>query len=89
MQEGTGKGIAIAVFRTNSTGKLASLDGMIMAGQEEILPDGSAVSTYGEWQSGIPYLKNPSDLTQESQMEATKTNTTATSSSEPSSTNVP
>jgi hypothetical protein len=85
MQEGTGRGIAIAVFHTNSTGTLAPLNGMIMAGQEQILPDGSALSTYWEWQSGIPYIENPSDLTQESQMEATTTaNTTATASSEPS-----
>jgi hypothetical protein len=88
MQEGTGRGIAIAVFYTNSTGKLAPLDGMILAGQEEILPDGSALSTYWEWQSGIPYIENPSDLTQESQMEAATTNTTTTSS-DPSPTAVP
>ena len=79
MQEGTGRGIAIAVFYTNSTGRLAPLDGMILAGQEEILPDGSALSTYWEWQSGIPYIENPSGLTQESQMEAATTNTTTTS----------
>jgi hypothetical protein len=71
MQEGTGKGIAIAVVHTNSTGKLAPLDGMILAGQEEFLPDGSRLVTIWEWESGIPYVENLSDLTQESQMEAT------------------
>jgi hypothetical protein len=54
MQDGTGRGIAIAVFHTNSTGKLAPLDGMILAGQDEFLPDGSAFITFWEWQSGIP-----------------------------------
>jgi hypothetical protein len=71
MQEGTGKGIAIAVVHTNSTGKLAPLNGMILAGQEEFLPDGSRLVTIWEWESGIPYVENLSDLTQESQMEAT------------------
>jgi hypothetical protein len=53
-EEGVGKGIAIAVIHTNSTGRLAPLDGMILAGQEEFQPDGRALLTYWEWQSGIP-----------------------------------
>jgi hypothetical protein len=48
-QDGTGKGIAIAVFHTNSTGKLASLDGMILIGLDEFLPDGNAFITFWEW----------------------------------------
>jgi hypothetical protein len=79
MQEGTGKGIAIAVVHTNSTGKLAPLDGMILLGQEEFQSDGSRLVMMWEWQSGIPYIKIPSDLTQESQMD-TATNTTTTTS---------
>ena len=54
MQDGTGKGIAIAVVHTNSTGMLASLNGMILAGQEEFRADGSRLVTMWEWQSGIP-----------------------------------
>jgi hypothetical protein len=50
-QDLTGRGIAIAVFHTNSTGKLAPLDGMILAGQDEFLPDGGAFITYWEWNS--------------------------------------
>lgn len=50
-QDLTGRGIAIAVFHTNSTGLLASLDGMILAGQDEFLPDGGAFITYWEWNS--------------------------------------
>jgi hypothetical protein len=49
-QDLTGRGIAIAVFDTNSTGKLASLDGMLLAGQDEFLPDGGAFITYWKWE---------------------------------------
>jgi hypothetical protein len=41
-EEGIGKGIAIAIIHTNSTGRLAPLDGMILVGQEEFQPDGRA-----------------------------------------------
>ena len=51
LQDITGRGIAIAIFHTNSTGKLAPLDGMILAGQDEFLPEGSAFITYWEWKS--------------------------------------
>jgi hypothetical protein len=54
MQDGTGKGIAIAVVHTNSTGMLAPLNGMILAGQEEFRADGSRLVTMWEWESGIP-----------------------------------
>jgi hypothetical protein len=50
-QDLTGRGLAIAVFHTNSTGPLAPLDGMILAGQDEFLPDGGAFITYWEWNS--------------------------------------
>ena len=56
MQDGTGKGIAIAVVHTNSTGMLAPLNGMILAGQEEFRADGSRLVTMWEWESGIPLL---------------------------------
>jgi hypothetical protein len=55
-EQGIGKGISIAVINTNSTGRLAPLDGMILVGQEEFQPDGRALLTYWEWQSGIPLL---------------------------------
>jgi hypothetical protein len=54
MQDGIGKGIAIAVVYTSSTSKLAPIDGMILAGQEEFKSDGSRLVTMWEWQSGIP-----------------------------------
>ena len=56
-EQGIGKGISIAVIHTNSTGRLAPLDGMILIGQEEFQPDGRALLTYWEWQSGIPFVR--------------------------------
>jgi hypothetical protein len=49
-----GRGIAIAVFETNSTAMLAPLDGMILVGVDELPADGNSVVTLWEWQSGIP-----------------------------------
>lgn len=55
MEEGTGRGIVIAVVHTNSTtGRLAPLDGMILTGQSEFDPEGTTLTTLWEWQSGIP-----------------------------------
>src|ERR671914_1440198 len=73
-EEGIGKGIAIAIIHTNSTGRLAPLDGMILAGQEEFQPDGRALITYWEWQSGIPFVKmqQPQPMIQESPMNTTE-----------------
>jgi hypothetical protein len=51
-----GRGIIIALLDTDSTtGRLAPLDGMILAGQIEIpLEEETALVTLWEWQSGIP-----------------------------------
>jgi hypothetical protein len=51
-----GRGITIALLDTDSTGRLAPLDGMILAGQIEIPPppEEAALITLWEWQSGIP-----------------------------------
>ena len=54
MEEGTGRAIVTLLLQTNSTGRLASVDGMILAGHIEFYPNGSAESTMWEWQSGIP-----------------------------------
>ena len=53
MQDGTGKGLAIAIVHTNSTGKLAPLNGMVLAGQEEFHADGSRLVNMWEWKRGI------------------------------------
>jgi hypothetical protein len=72
-EQGIGKGISIAVINTNSTGRLAPLDGMILVGQEEVQPDGRALLTYWEWQSGIPYVKiQPQPMMQESPVNTTQ-----------------
>ncbi|MDQ3969524.1 MAG: hypothetical protein M3275_14160 [Thermoproteota archaeon] len=54
MEEGTGRAIVLLLLQTNSTGRLAPVNGMILAGHIEFFPDGSAESTMWEWQSGIP-----------------------------------
>lgn len=73
-EQGIGKGIAIAVIHTNSTGRLAPLDGMILVGLEEFQPDGRALLTYWEGQSGIPYVKlQLQSMMQESPMKNTET----------------
>jgi hypothetical protein len=61
-----GRGIVIALLDTNSTGgRLAPLDGMILAGQTEIplAPEEPALLTLSEWQSGIPLPPSPSPPT--------------------------
>jgi hypothetical protein len=52
---GTGKSIIIELADTNSTGRLAPLNSMILAGQIEFPPDEThSLVTLWEWQSGIP-----------------------------------
>ncbi len=54
IEEGTGRGILIALVHTDSTGRLAPLDGMIWAGQQEFPSEEISSVTLWEWQSGIP-----------------------------------
>lgn len=73
-ENGEGRGIAIAHVHTNSTGVLAPLNGMILAGHDELHPDGTGLLTLWEWQSGIPYLEmqaQPPVMMQESSMNTT------------------
>ncbi len=65
MEEGTGRAIVTLLLQTNSTGRLAPVDGMILAGHIEFYPDGSAESTMWEWQSGVP-LPQPTTPVQDS-----------------------
>jgi hypothetical protein len=60
-QEGTGRGIVIALVQTNSTGLLAPLNGMILTGDVEFDAEGTSTTTLWEWQSGIP-LPSPAML---------------------------
>jgi hypothetical protein len=66
MEEGTGRAIVILLLQTNSTGRLAPVDGMILAGHIEFFPDGSAESTMWEWQSGVPLLTTAATTAEES-----------------------
>ncbi len=87
MQNGEGRGIAIAYIHADSTGKLAPLEGMILTGIDELHPDGSGMLTLWDWQSGIPYVSmQPPVMMQESPMNTT---TTTTTTSEPSLTVMP
>jgi hypothetical protein len=75
MEEGTGRAIIILLLQTNSTGRLAPVDGMILAGHIEFYPDGSAESTMWEWQSGVPLP--PTTVEEPSLMNTTTTANTA------------
>lgn len=74
-----GRGIIIALLDTNSTtGRLAPLDGMILAGQIEFPPEEETASvTLWEWQSGIP-LPPPTTAEEPSLTDTTTTTTNAT-----------
>ena len=54
MEAGTGTGIAMALFHTNSTKLLAPLDGMILTGRGELYTDETGLHSLWKWQSGIP-----------------------------------
>lgn len=51
-----GKGIITAEVNTNPTGTLASLNGMILAGIDDIQLNGESNVTLWEWESGISGL---------------------------------
>jgi hypothetical protein len=74
-----GRGVAMAVVETNSTGMLAPLNGMIMVGVDELPQEGNSTVTLWEWQSGIP-LPSASNTAGESPLvnrTTTTNNTTA------------
>ncbi len=75
--EQEGRGIAIAVFHTNSSDMLAPLDGMIMIGVDELPQEGNSTVTLWEWQSGIP-LPSTSTTTEEPPLMNTSATTNAT-----------
>jgi hypothetical protein len=75
-----GRGIIIALVNTDSTtGRLAPLDGMILAGQIEFPPEEeTALVTLWEWQSGIPLptATTPEELPPPLMNDTTATTTT-------------
>jgi hypothetical protein len=79
------RGIMIALFDTNSTGILAPLDGMILAGQIEYPPEEThSIITLWEWQSRIPL---PTTTTPEELPPLTDTTTTTTNATTAADTN--
>jgi hypothetical protein len=76
-QEGTGRGIVIATVHTNSTGLLAPLNGMILAGDVEFDAEGTSTTTLWEWQSGIPLPTTTTTTAQDLMNTTTTTNATA------------
>jgi hypothetical protein len=55
---GGGKGIVTAVFHTNPTGMLASLNGVIAAGIDDMSPSGESHVTLWRWESGSSNTNN-------------------------------
>jgi hypothetical protein len=72
---GGGNGIAIAVLHTNSTGRLAPLNGMIVVGADYMQPIGEAVRTFWEW---VPLPPLPPTTMEESPLSPMNTTTTTT-----------
>jgi hypothetical protein len=82
MEEGAGRGIVIALVQTNSTGILAPLNGMILAGQGEFSPEGTSTTTLWEWQSGIPLLTGNTTTTSMEESPPSPTNATTTTTTD-------
>jgi hypothetical protein len=61
---GEGKATAIAVIHTDSTGRLAPLNGTILEGINEIRPEETVVTLW-EWEGGIPIQDSSVAPTQE------------------------
>ena len=73
--QGGGKGIVTAILQTNSTGILAPLNGMILAGIDDFTSDGNSRVTLWRWESGIP-LPTGNNTTATEQSSSSLMNTT-------------
>jgi hypothetical protein len=62
VQARTEKGVVIGVFYTNSTGKLASLDGTIGVGTADVDSNADTDITLWEYNTGIQFVKNWMEL---------------------------
>jgi hypothetical protein len=86
--QGGGRGIVTAILQTNSTGILAPLNGMILAGIDDFASDGDSHVTLWRWESGIPLptgnnttaTEQSPSLSSSSLMNTTTTNATTTTS---------
>jgi hypothetical protein len=86
---GGANGIAIAVFHTNSTGRLAALNGTIVIGTDYLYPISEGFSTYWEWvptppltpttmEESPPSPMNTTTATEEEQQQQQQQQTTTT-----------
>jgi hypothetical protein len=79
--EGGGKGIVTAILQTNSTGILAPLNGMILAGIDDFASDGESRVTLWRWESGISLPTGNTTATEQSSSSSSSSslmNTTTT-----------
>jgi hypothetical protein len=75
---GGGNGIAIAVLHTNSTDRLAPLNGMILVGTDYMQPLGNGLTTYWEWVPTPPTPSLPPTNMEESSPPSPMNTTTTT-----------
>jgi hypothetical protein len=87
MKDNSGRSIIIALVHTNSTGQLAPLNGAIVAGQIEFLPDQTSLITLWEWQSGIPLPTSTTESMEEPPIMNTTTTTTTNATATAADTN--
>jgi hypothetical protein len=74
---GGGNGIAIAVLHTNSTDRLAPLNGMIVVGTDYMQPIGNGLTTYWEWIPTPPPSLPPTTMEESPPPSPMNTSTTA------------
>jgi len=85
LEDGNGRGIVIAFIHTDSTSRLAPLNGLILTGIDELYANQTGLLTLWEWQSGIPLP--PSTTTMEEPPIMNPTTTTATTNATTDDTN--
>lgn len=87
--QGGGRSIVTAILQTNSTGILAPLNGIILAGIDDFDSDGDSQVTLWRWESGIPLPSgNTTTTATEESSSSSLMNTTTTNATTTSGTNV-
>lgn len=82
-----GKGIVTAILQTNSTGNLAPLNGMILAGIDDFTSDGNSRVTLWRWESGIPLPTPPPTTSTTEESPPSSMNTTTMTNATTADTN--
>ena len=62
VQAHTEKGVVIAIFYTNSTGRFAPLDGTIAVGTADVESSGNTDISLWQYNTGIPFVKSWMEL---------------------------